>query len=820
MFSIANDMDELLGYVLTDKEDGGFGVANRYPVRFVLFDTFDDSRTFITRLQRDLQCQLINADEWIDPEFNDMLLSRGELVEHISERVRKSGSSCIVTPFSELARFYDNTRHKEFDSTLTTIKGIESLHPDARQRVYIPIIGLEEKMMTFHDDPNITIWHLTRPESKDYMLTLTDGQTFGVRNLETRFRVIDNVRKWLQYWKESHRDADGGGQILCTSRSIYANSGNARPDNAFDYKVCTDVKEFLTEGLEFGTNDIPYDEDSRQWWGRLAADIDISRQRSFAQYAEDLLGVSGGMSDEAFLKIWFGSANSDDCGYRRWILCRYFELHSDGFLATTLKTLTAYDDNQLCRTIALMPLPTDAGEGVNVRTLCLNRLNDNGATLGDADAELVVARIRDFAEKHGENDALAHVSRLTWQEQFLVLQWVAKGLVKINDVRDVFPDLAAYLGPTSISDELSGEAEWLTDYIDKYKKSRLLGASFHNQAISDEQKSKITAEVEAIIVEKNACGSSFHKWYDNAFKTTKTVLHGRDDIDAYFWIDGLGVDWIPFVAEVVRSHEAKGFYLNEIHMSSAVLPSVTSVNKKELEDMAADKGLSKEGDLDHMAHEHKASDRPKLMEEMETVRKAISTALAKNAGKKIAIVSDHGLTYMSQYYPGLGLSNLKDDHHGRTATYAKGNAPASDYYVTAGQSGSVCALRHPSLCGKVPNGEGAHGGCTPEECLVPIFVVSPSRNGKLWHAALLSNAGIEKDSVVRFRIKGLAAGAPELTYNGKPYSLSCADGVYTSEMLKLDEECRKVVVSIDGVSQDLDINFTLGAQEDDLFGDL
>lgn len=830
MFAEFYDIESLLATVEEDKLCEGMGAAmrNRYPIRFVLFDSFRDSYMFVDRLNKDKHMTIKDAAKWLGEEQPDKMPTSFFLAKCIGQLMRETSADFIFTSFSEIARFYNNDDDKndkeripEFKAIVGTLKTEEPLGAGfaSHQRVYIPLIGLEEKMMAFRDDPNITIWHL-RSESKDYVLTLTDGQTYGVGGLESRFRIISNVREWLQYWKKGNHEAEGGELLLCTSPAIFANSHNARPDNAFKYEVCKNVEEFLSKGLKFGTDNIPFDKASLEMWNRLAADIDISRQTSFAQYAEELLGVRTDMNDVDFLSAWFGKAAESDGGFRRWVLCRYYESHSDGFLASALKNLTAFDDNMLCHTIAMMPLPTD---GDNSRTRCLNLLKDNGATLGDDDAREVVRRIENFAVYNGgDHNAIIHVSQLSWQEQLLALKWFANGRITDNEVQNVFPDLASYLAPTSISEELGEEASWLTDYIDKYKRARLTASSFYGQDgdISEEQKQKITGEVETVIKEKNKDVSSFSKWY-NEFKTTATILHNRNDIDAYFWIDGLGIDWIPFVKSVVKSYEQKGFYLNEVHVASAKLPSVTRVNKEELQRLSKTIAENKVGDLDTMAHSHKSSDRPRLMEEMVAVRQAVEKALNKHAGKKIALLSDHGMTYMSQFYSGQGL-DLCDDHHGRTATCTSGNAtPSNDYMSPVGLPETVCALRHASLCAKVPKGEGAHGGCTPEECLVPIFIISPRKSGKMWSASLLEeHEDIGNNPVVRFRIKGLTPGtAPVLTYNGKQYGVKCTGEIYESDPLKLDNDCRNVVISIDGERQELYIDFTLGAQEDELFGD-
>lgn len=156
-------------------------------------------------------------------------------------------------------------------------------------------------------------------------------------------------------------------------------------------------------------------------------------------------------------------------------------------------------------------------------------------------------------------------------------------------------------------------------------------------------------------------------------------------------------------------------------LARAVLPTTTAVNKEELQKIsAADLQEHKVGDLDALAHESNAAYPRTFIEEMNVVRKAVEHILSTYAGKKIAIVSDHGLTYLSQKQNGLNLAGFESDHHGRLATIRSGNVTADNNYIILEDGRTVCALNHRSFCGKVLRDQGIHGGCTPEEVLVPI----------------------------------------------------------------------------------------------------
>ena len=55
MYATYQDINALMEAVKADKEIEGAGayVANRYPIRFVLFDNFRDSYEFVSRLADD-----------------------------------------------------------------------------------------------------------------------------------------------------------------------------------------------------------------------------------------------------------------------------------------------------------------------------------------------------------------------------------------------------------------------------------------------------------------------------------------------------------------------------------------------------------------------------------------------------------------------------------------------------------------------------------------------------------------------------------------------------------------------------------------------
>ncbi|HPB85470.1 MAG TPA: BREX-4 system phosphatase PglZ, partial [Paludibacteraceae bacterium] len=151
MYKEFSHIEDLITYAKEDKGISGTyaAIANRYPIRFVLFDNFRDSFGFVFAMQSQLGCLVKSVNEWMDAELEDTLITHSQLADCISDFVRQnSDKDSVIAPFSELARFYDNKEKTEFDTLISTIKAIETtkLALSRQQRVYIPIVGLEGKM--------------------------------------------------------------------------------------------------------------------------------------------------------------------------------------------------------------------------------------------------------------------------------------------------------------------------------------------------------------------------------------------------------------------------------------------------------------------------------------------------------------------------------------------------------------------------------------------------------------------------------------------------------------------------------------------------
>ncbi len=798
MFKTFDNMEALIEAVNQDKNATGAGtyVSNRYPVRFVLFDNFRDCYEFVSR-QANVFFQSI--DLWFNDSYPDIIVTHSELATKIKTYTENCDFDSVIAPFSELARFYNNKTSFEFNSLISTIKSAESTQKNYNEhrRVYIPIVGLYGKMSRFNEDSQTTIWYLKSSDHQlNYHLVLTDGTNYGIKNLESKYTVVHNVTEWINIW----RDGDVTQTIICTSRSIFANAEYAQPDNAFDYTICYNIYDFLVKGLGLPLDIIKYEKEEDVFWRKLATEIDVNNF-NLPAFFNSRFGIHELAHFEVFYRIWFGEKDP----YCRWLLSAYYthRFCDKGYICSVLRECNSYSNPEFVQHLLLTIFDEGhSADELDERNAGLLVAAKRGVTVPDNVQELLMQKICDLEEKMGPKFTFKYFSLVTEVEKTEIIKWFATGKIEAEDVRMVYPDLYNYMQQSFGTQDAS--QIWCLDYLDQYKRAKLANI--------------YTPEINSFILEKNANEVAFNSWYNN-FKTVRTIFNNRSDINVYFWIDGLGLEWVPFVSEIIRERNQDGYYLNEVYIARSALPTVTEINKIELQKLAG-RQLDKNGDLD--GDSHKIRPYPSyIIEDMEKLREIINRILDENPGKKIAIVSDHGISYLSQLRPGLNLSGIKGHQAGRYATRTAGKAVADEKYKTLDDQQTICALRHESLSSKIDSGSGCHGGCTPEEVLVPVFIISDF-DVKTNHTVRQKSLEVSASNpIMRFEIFGLAnKDLPYLIYNGKRYALHLETGcTYVSDPIDLVNGVESFNLWIDDCIHQLNFKAKLGAEENDLFDD-
>ena len=797
MFQQCESLADLMAALDDDRCQKGVGAStrDRFPVRLLLFDNFRDCCSFIEEQQNRIPMTFVSIDKWMDEEYPDTLITHTTLDRKIRETIHgHSNEHLLITPLSELARFYDNSEPRfEFNALIGTIRGIEATTEgvDFHQRVYIPIIGLESKTERFREQSQSFIYYFHNSDRQlNYRLVLTNDTTYGVHDVERHYNIAPTVTEWLRCWRYPELKPN----IICTSSAIFANAGHAQPDNAFSYCICNNAYQFLHDALEVKVPYCEYREEDSQYWEQLATEISIE-DFDFDTYFAKRFGIYELAEYSSFYRLWFDNNNSFD----RWLISMYYRdrFCEKGYICRVLATMDDYTTPRFLEQVALhiFTLEEEAYDYLEERKCGMEEAVRRGVVLSPTAQSMLEERLRKVAERDGYATALRFFTQATDVEKRLIIEWYNNGHIVQTDLKRLYPDLYYYLSNT----QLSTDVTWLTKYIEEYKYAKLAGT--------------YSKEMEESISSVNASEASFHDWYDR-FSTVKTVMNGRTDINVYFWIDGLGLDWVPLIQQVVKERENDGYYLNEVLVARAKLPTRTENNKEDLQQLGGVL-LEKIGDLDSLAHT--VREYPQyIIDDIAAVRKAVNAVLDAHPKQKIAIVSDHGMTYLSQMVDGRNLKGIDSDHYGRCAGCKKGIV-ADEYYLRINEGKELVALRHNSLSRKVAEGTGAHGGATPEETLVPIIVISDKKESRRWTAQQIITSINAANPVFEVAFVGLQSNeTPSLLYNGKNYKLRKEEANYRSERLELDPDVKQVTVIVGLHSETFEVDLQLAVKENDI----
>lgn len=804
MYKAFNSINELFSYIREDKRCEGAEAThrNRYPIRFVLFEHFADFNDFVQNCAAD-KIFAYSIDKLIELDHPDIFPTFTELSKWIMEFIKHlPANDYVLYPFSEMTRFYEPS---QFSSLVKTIKGV---NPPAEGqadhiRVYIPIVGMQERMRSFMHDNHSYVWEYKAPtETFTYNLILAKD-TYGVIDIESKYSLVGNLRDWLRLWEKGELVKQ---TIICTSPNIFKNSHHAHPDNAFSYLECENAYQFLTSGLglDFGIVEEPSVEDL-PYWEQLASYIDISTF-NFEEFVKERLDTFTLNNGVDFIKSWFDC----DSDFDRWLLALYFRkiANPNSYVVKALSACTVLSKAELFSNIATLIFDEpNRDQYITERRQVLELAKEQHVNITEFARTKIKAKLQAIAlspEQGGIYTSIKLLTPLTNEELQLAIDWIGQGKIKPTDIKNIFPNLYHYLAPLEIGAPGTG-LKWVAEYFDLYRRSKIADS--------------ISSELKHILLEKNGNQASFMAWKDD-FKTVRTILHNRNDLDVIYWIDGLGVDWIPFIRNIVAGYAKENVYLNEIHIAASELPTTTLVNKSKLKSLLPEgTELPKTGDLDTFAHKSKTYPQY-IIEEMAIVEEAIKTVLDEYNGKKIAFVSDHGLTYLSQHEAGMKLAGVKSDHEGRVAT-STSQLNTDKNYIILDDGKTLVSLTHRSLTDKVNKGHGAHGGATPEEVLVPILILSSQKNPSNYSISLVSDELEGTNPVVKLIIRGLASiDVPSIDYNGMTYNLNMiGENKYESEKLCLVDTATKVTVRInDKPINTFNIKVSTGAsEEDDLF---
>ena len=708
---VLHSLDELKEAIIADTTSQDV-LAQRYCVRFIMLNNFEAFREVYKFLVKELNVELLDIEN----------LAKGEdktiTVDTLSDAVKGITKSTLVTPFSELVRFYNVEKFNGFFNEIILTEDIKN----PIKRIYIPIIGLHNRFSDFlksfgRIEESAPIWQYYTSKDDKVMVYVSRFKHFTIPE-KLNICSLATMRDWLRFWKAlAPKD-----KILCGARPILNCWQNSKPDSIFTFQPIDNAHTFIIEFLELNIP-IQYVEDESQYWEKLLNHIGKSNSTMFdlSRFVEKHFNrMTISISD--VLELW-ASDSTDEFG--RWLL-KYYALNFKAkelpeYLRIILEETNDFQiGNSLFVSVAeriFYATPAERERYFGPRKKLMYDLRSEFRTLTPPEhQDWVKEQIITIAQN---DDSLAQAKRYCTStydfEDELFLGWyVLRGQKDfgLSHIQEYFPELYGYLTPFETL-SIKQSQSWASEYFNQFRAAKI--------------KDTITDTLADLLKQRNVSAESFYDWYFG-FEESHGILADivttkKFPVDKVYWVDGLGAEFIPYILYLLdQSNSGYDAVLTQVARTN--IPSNTHLNSFEVDN----KKIFKKEALDELAHDGHYQKYLTLIKELKTVRQIIEDILNDNkVGKHtIAIVSDHGLSAMSRNCESLKLdSNTK--HEGRYVLLDSDSGLEHDVNFVVhtneydGKKYKV-ALCHASL-GKKPTHE-VHGGATPEEVLVPFIVIT------------------------------------------------------------------------------------------------
>ena len=265
-----NNLDELKTAIGNDIKSKDV-IAQRYCVRFIMLNDFKTFRELTKFLAAGLNVKMY--------ELQNLTLGEDKTItiDMLSEAITSITESSLVTPFSELVRFY---KEEDFNGFFNEIILTEDLKNPGK-RIYIPIIGLNNRFNDFLKNfgriqESAPIWQLYSQQDDKVKVFISK---FKIPFLPegSEYYKLDTMKDWLNFWRKQAPQE----KILCSAKPIRTGWRNSRPDSIFTFAEVTNVYEFITEFLGIS---IPfaYNESESAHWEKLLEAISSMPHGSFS----------------------------------------------------------------------------------------------------------------------------------------------------------------------------------------------------------------------------------------------------------------------------------------------------------------------------------------------------------------------------------------------------------------------------------------------------------------------------------------------------------------------------------------------------------
>jgi len=677
-----NSLEDLVQEIVKDRQS--IDILNRrYTVRFIMLDNFSLFQQLILKMT-EIGIGTFDLEKILELDDKDGWITKDQL----TSTIKKLDGDYIISPFSEIARFYEEEKFRAFFNEISLF---ENNPNQLSRRIYIPLIGLDNRFRNFlgsfgRIEESAPVWALKSIDSQPVTVYLTpNNETFQGFKFPKEYKGLDTMYDWLTFWKTKAPTE----KIICSSLPINVNYKYSQPDNIFDIKEIKNAYEFITQFLKISIH-IEYKASDENFWVTLLSSLNKNQADSYnyKEFVNKHFNVYS-LTIKDILNKWSLDNTKE---FDRWLLKHYYLLYiklENTYLTNILKDISDYyKANTLLSEVTLSIFNTqNNSELIADRKFLLNTFNEN-IHLSASELEVLKTTILELSRIDTLNAIEFCTGRFQFEREFFISCYNENKL-SFDKLQNLYPDLAVYLKNSNINC-------WANDYIQAYKSAKLTNI--------------YTKEIKEFITKYNASEKSFYEWYYK-FKTSKEFL-AQINYDKIYWLDGVGIEYLSLIVSAINK---SNFSIKKIEIAATTIPSSTDHNRFD--------DVIKKAELDAYIHSGIYKFPDSLCKGIDIVNQIIKDILNEYTPVTIAIVSDHGLTSLSRLVDSKKYTT-KSSHEGRYIPIDSSTSLEDSDYVRCKNKDEhfKVALSHASLNSK-PIRE-VHGGCTPEEVLVPFILIS------------------------------------------------------------------------------------------------
>jgi len=786
-------IEELYREIDSEKEDKSPS-TRRYPIRLIFLNSFN-SLNKITDYFSEQAVSILQLNKLLP--HNDGWLTSDDIIN----TVKLLGNDTVIVPFSEILRFKNIA---EFNTILTSLFEIENSDTDYSKRIYIPLVGMMERFerdfwKTFHRRDNwVPIWYLEESFNKKIKIY----QILFEADLSCDFKIINNTLGWLDLWKQNDLDI-----VICKSGTLRYLYKDFLPDMMFFPEEISTPEDYLEKiiglkiPIEYKTSDSPF-------WESLINEIGRKNDNPLSLTFENLIHQHfnvndfGATSKSDLLMYWFQRRDK----YSRWLLKQWFinqDDLKDSYLFNIMSDLKLYSDDEFIEKIWLkiftvsIPVPKDI---LSERKSYLNIIHKDYKI----PFHQIEGKLRDNLNQLSANSVeiqTSYLTNITFAERKYLIESFKNSTETDRSkyreaIRTIYPELFHYLGwDITLNSEVSDNR--IKEYFQEYNFSKVL-----------DQKSDKLAN---ILDEINKNAESFYKWYYE-------IENYPEFKDSYIvWIDGLGAEWLPLAEYLIDSYgRERNKIVKESYIRKVNLPSITECNYFD--------NATRISELDEYIHNENPYKYPDdLINQIELIENIVRKEIVETHHDKIIVVSDHGFTFLAQKKFGnhKKYDFSESNHEGRCMWTEENYQNDSEFILHKIDSGkckekkALIALKHTSLY-NTPYRE-VHGGATPEEVLVPCFVISKIDDSIIYEIKLLTKELSTKNPIIDILIKPQPSTLPILIFKGSSIKLKHKDEKWRASLKGFKPGNYQFKLNVQEQKFDMKVSIKGGMKEKELF---